>query len=149
MEHSHIQWTDHTFNPWFGCTEVSSECALCYARVLMAERLKRCAWGRGAERIMTSATNWREPLRWQRAAERDGIRRRAARPVAYQWKPKESTPEERLKRHAPPSRSNLRSDARTPFCQRQPGHAAVATFLFCVLPDEMQAGATSRPVRAE
>ena len=50
MEYSHIQWTHHTFNPWFGCTEVSPECAACYARVLMAERLKRCEWGRGAAR---------------------------------------------------------------------------------------------------
>lgn len=74
MEHSHIQWTHHTFNPWFGCTEVSPECAACYARVLMAERLKRCEWGSGAARILTASANWREPLRWERKAAADGVR---------------------------------------------------------------------------
>jgi protein gp37 len=28
---SKIEWTDHTFNPWIGCTKVSSGCAHCYA----------------------------------------------------------------------------------------------------------------------
>jgi protein gp37 len=23
MQNSHIEWTDHTFNPWEGCTKVS------------------------------------------------------------------------------------------------------------------------------
>lgn len=28
---SKIQWTDHTFNPWWGCTKVSPACTNCYA----------------------------------------------------------------------------------------------------------------------
>lgn len=26
-----IEWTNHTFNPWWGCTKVHSGCAHCYA----------------------------------------------------------------------------------------------------------------------
>lgn len=25
------KWTDHTFNPWIGCTKVSDGCKFCYA----------------------------------------------------------------------------------------------------------------------
>src|SRR4051812_46635841 len=28
---SAIEWTDHTFNPWIGCTKVSDACEYCYA----------------------------------------------------------------------------------------------------------------------
>lgn len=30
-ENSHIEWCDHTFNPWIGCTKVSPGCVNCYA----------------------------------------------------------------------------------------------------------------------
>lgn len=36
---SRIEWTEHTWNPVTGCTEVSPGCKHCYARV-MADRLK-------------------------------------------------------------------------------------------------------------
>ena len=29
-----VAWTDHTFNPWRGCTKVSAGCANCYAEAL-------------------------------------------------------------------------------------------------------------------
>ena len=32
---SKIEWCDHTFNPWMGCTKVSQGCANCYAEQLM------------------------------------------------------------------------------------------------------------------
>lgn len=28
---SKIEWTDHTFNPWRGCTKVAAGCDNCYA----------------------------------------------------------------------------------------------------------------------
>jgi protein gp37 len=28
---SKIEWTTHTFNPWWGCTKVSEACKNCYA----------------------------------------------------------------------------------------------------------------------
>jgi protein gp37 len=38
---SKIEWTTHTFNPWWGCTKVSDGCKFCYAEGLPAD------WGRG------------------------------------------------------------------------------------------------------
>jgi len=63
-----IEWTDHTFNPWIGCTKVSPACDGCYAENLMAKRWKRVQWGAGEDRKRTSPANWREPLAWNRAA---------------------------------------------------------------------------------
>ena len=31
MAESKIEWTDYTFNPWWGCTKVSEGCTHCYA----------------------------------------------------------------------------------------------------------------------
>lgn len=74
-EKTDIQWTDHTFNPWIGCVEVSAECANCYARIL-AGRYGWAQWGKNEPRYKTSAGNWRKPLAWNRAAERTGVRKR-------------------------------------------------------------------------
>ena len=30
-ENSKIEWTDHTFNPWVGCSKVHEGCTHCYA----------------------------------------------------------------------------------------------------------------------
>ena len=38
-ENSKIQWTDHTLNPWIGCTKVSPGCKNCYAETF-AERFR-------------------------------------------------------------------------------------------------------------
>ena len=58
-----IQWTNHTFNPWWGCTKVSPGCAHCYAETL-DKRFGGGHWGPGAARKRTSAKNWAEPLKW-------------------------------------------------------------------------------------
>ena len=34
-EITNIEWTDHTFNPWIGCTKVSAACDHCYAETLV------------------------------------------------------------------------------------------------------------------
>ncbi len=34
-ENSAISWTNHTFNPWIGCTRVSPACDGCYGAALM------------------------------------------------------------------------------------------------------------------
>jgi protein gp37 len=41
-----IAWCDHTFNPWWGCTQVSPLCDHCYAMMLDARWHKRAHWGR-------------------------------------------------------------------------------------------------------
>lgn len=71
-----IAWTDHTFNPWLGCTKVSAGCANCYAETLMDKRYGRVKWGKGNPRVRTSKSNWNLPLRWDRAAKAEGVRRR-------------------------------------------------------------------------
>jgi protein gp37 len=69
MTGSKIEWTDHTFNPWVGCTKVSAGCLHCYAEA-MDKRFHRAdaAWGAGVPRRRTSPDNWKEPLRWQKMA---------------------------------------------------------------------------------
>lgn len=66
-----IEWTDHTFNPWWGCSRVSPACRFCYAD-RDAQRYGHQLWRRHGERRMLSDNNWRQPLRWNRQAERDG-----------------------------------------------------------------------------
>lgn len=57
-----IQWTDHTFNPWMGCTKVHTGCANCYAEKLGTARLG-VTWGdKGVRRVAADST-WRHPVR--------------------------------------------------------------------------------------
>lgn len=67
-ENSNIEWCDHTFNPWTGCTKVSEGCAHCYAES-WAKRSGIVQWGPGKQRRRTTAENWKEPLKWDRAAK--------------------------------------------------------------------------------
>lgn len=68
MKNSHIEWTDHTFNPWEGCTKVSPGCAHCYAEARNQRFSAGANWGPGAPRRRTSPANWKQPLAWNRAA---------------------------------------------------------------------------------
>jgi protein gp37 len=63
-ENSSIEWCDHTFNPWYGCTKVSPGCDHCYAAARMDTRLHRVQWGPGQPRVRTK--DWRDPQRWDR-----------------------------------------------------------------------------------
>lgn len=63
-----IEWTDGTWNPWWGCQEVGPGCAHCYAAALDA-RVGGDHFGAHADRRRTSAKNWNDPLRWNRQAE--------------------------------------------------------------------------------
>ena len=76
MENSNIEWTDHTFNPWMGCTKLSQGCANCYAETLMDKRYGKVKWGPQGQRVRTSAANWRKPLAWNKAAGKAGKRAR-------------------------------------------------------------------------
>jgi protein gp37 len=71
---SKIEWTDHTFNPWIGCTKVSPGCAHCYAETRDKRHLIEPVdhWGKGAPRLLTSASNWRQPYRWNEEAKKAG-----------------------------------------------------------------------------
>ena len=86
-EHSTIEWTDHTFNPWWGCTKVSPACDHCYAEV-WAKRTGHGVWGARAPRRFLSDATWDQPLRWDRAAARSGRRMRvfcASMADVFEW----------------------------------------------------------------
>ena len=73
-----IEWVDHTFNPWIGCTRIStgrqpSACDNCYAAAMSHRR----GWARfetGAPRHRTAPANWRQPIVWNRKAAAAGRR---------------------------------------------------------------------------
>jgi protein gp37 len=69
-----IGWTDHTFNPWIGCTKVSPACDHCYAEALR-KRTGQDEWGNDV-RTVTGDAYWRNPHKWNAAAEKAGERRR-------------------------------------------------------------------------
>jgi protein gp37 len=78
-ENSKIEWTHHTHNAWWGCTEVQSPgkpsaCDHCYAR----EWAKRfgVGWGQGVPRRLASDKYFREPYKWDRKAKEKGVRER-------------------------------------------------------------------------
>jgi protein gp37 len=74
-QHSKIEWTDHTFNPWWGCQRVSPACDHCYAET-MAKRFGHKVWGARSPRRFFGDAHWAAPLRWNEDAARRGIRRR-------------------------------------------------------------------------
>lgn len=74
-ENTKIEWCDHTFNPWIGCTKVSAGCSNCYAERQDGHRKWTPeGWGKGKPRRRTSEANWKKPLAWNRKAEEAGVR---------------------------------------------------------------------------
>jgi len=74
-KNSRIEWTHHTFNPWWGCTKVSAACKHCYAES-WSKRVGQRVWGARAKRRFFSDTHWREPIRWNEQACEEGMRYR-------------------------------------------------------------------------
>lgn len=72
---SAIEWTHHTFNPWWGCTKVSPGCKHCYAET-WAKRVGQDLWGVNAQRRELSENYWKQPLAWDKAAARAGEKQR-------------------------------------------------------------------------
>ncbi len=69
-ERTHIQWTNHTFSPWFGCTRVSGGCDNCYSEDDNA-RYKRNGSGRfghGEPRVLSKG--WDKPMTWNARIEK-------------------------------------------------------------------------------
>ena len=67
-KYSGIEWTHHTFNPWWGCVKLSPACAHCYAET-WSRRVGMQLWGGKAPRRFFGESHWREPLRWNAEAE--------------------------------------------------------------------------------
>lgn len=76
-----IEWAHHTFNSHWGCQRVSPGCGGakgeggCYAEAF-AHRLGLDIWGPQAPRRFFGDAHWREPVRWNDRAARNGIRER-------------------------------------------------------------------------
>lgn len=75
-ENSNIEWTDHTWSPWDGCTKVSPGCANCYAEARDKRHLIEDVdhWGKGAPRRLR--VDWKSPVKWdlESLAEWDNAR---------------------------------------------------------------------------
>ncbi|MBW7934497.1 MAG: phage Gp37/Gp68 family protein [Gemmatimonadaceae bacterium] len=54
-----IEWTDRTWNPWYGCTKVSAGCDHCY---MFRDQERR---GQIADVVARSKTTFRDPLTWK------------------------------------------------------------------------------------
>lgn len=66
-ENTKIEWADHTFNPWIGCTKVGPGCDNCYAKADFEDRKHRVTWGAGQARSRTKT--WGDPVRWNKQHE--------------------------------------------------------------------------------
>lgn len=73
-EKTGISWTDHTFNPWWGCTKVSAGCDNCYAEAF-DKRVGGAHWGKDQPRRTFGEKHWNEPLKWNRQALSEGKQR--------------------------------------------------------------------------
>jgi protein gp37 len=74
-KNSAIEWTHHTFNPWWGCLKVSPACKHCYAETF-ARRVGIDVWGSRAPRRFFADAHWRDPLKWNDEATDAGTRSR-------------------------------------------------------------------------
>lgn len=74
-KNSAIAWTDHTFNPWWGCTKLPDrrECDACYAEAFSL-RTGHHVWSKTAPRRLFGSSHWREPFKWDAAASKAGKR---------------------------------------------------------------------------
>lgn len=57
-----IQWTNHTWNPWYGCHKVSSGCMYCY---MMRDQE---TYGKNGNVVKRSKTKFNDPLKWKEPA---------------------------------------------------------------------------------
>lgn len=72
---STIEWTNHTFNPWWGCTKISPGCVHCYADT-WSRRYGHDIWGPKKPRRTFGEKHWQDPLKWERQADSLGQRKR-------------------------------------------------------------------------
>lgn len=91
---SNIQWTHYTFNPWLGCRKVAPECLNCYIVTTPPFRFRKLT--HGAVRTRTAESTWKQPLAWNRAAAKEGTRRRVFCASLSDWLDDESVPIEWL-----------------------------------------------------
>lgn len=72
VKNSNISWTNHTFNPWVGCTRVSPACDFCYAEQWARQSGHPELWDGERRRTKT----WGDPVKWNKEAGITGERAR-------------------------------------------------------------------------
>lgn len=75
-ENTEISWSDATFNPWEGCCKVSPGCDGCYAEARDNRLHHGDNWGKDAFRLAHKQSYWKQPVKWNAAAQASGIRKR-------------------------------------------------------------------------
>lgn len=107
-----ISWTDHTWNPWQGCTKLSPGCAHCYAeREHLKYRLPDFAVVRRSKTTFDAPLKWKEPARVFTCSWSDFFHEGADEWRADAWAIIKATPHltyqiltkrpERIRRHLP------------------------------------------------
>lgn len=75
-----ISWTHATFNPVRGCDPVSPACDHCYAELLSKRNPAVLGkWGSetaGGTRVVAAEKYWLEPIKWNKQAAAEGVRKR-------------------------------------------------------------------------
>lgn len=89
MENSKIEWTNNTFNPWWGCTKVSDGCKFCYAEALDHRyNMSDPHWGPSSTRKPMSERYWKQLDNWNKEAKATGINLRvfvASMADVFEW----------------------------------------------------------------
>jgi len=91
-DQTNISWCDHTFNAWWGCTQIAPGCDNCYAKALDV-RFKGDYWNPKQEPRVTSYSNWIKPLRWDAKAKKEGRRYRVFCGSMMDWCDKDAPPD--------------------------------------------------------
>lgn len=74
---SGIAWTDHSFNPVWGCVKISPGCANCYAERLDKKFKAGKHWGEDPRsRLTFGDAHWKQPIGWNKKARKAGVRHR-------------------------------------------------------------------------
>lgn len=57
-----ISWTNHTWNPWYGCRKISQGCKNCY---MFREQLQ---YGGDPDKVVRSKTTFNSPIKWNKTS---------------------------------------------------------------------------------
>lgn len=90
-DQTQISWTDHTFNPWWGCTKIAPGCDNCYAAAL-DKRTGGDYWAPKQAPRRTKLANWRKVMRWNEQAEIENRRHRVFCGSMMDWCDKDAPP---------------------------------------------------------
>ena len=99
---SKIGWTDDTFNIAIGCEKQDELCKFCYAEILDNRWSKgNNHWGKNAPRRVMSESYWKQPLKWNKDAEKQSVIRKVFCSSLADWAENNETISEQRKKLFP------------------------------------------------